>query len=598
METRRGSRLKLWMKRGAILGVVALIVAGWLGYQPALARYHEWKQARALRQAKEFISKHDAANAQLALAVALTGSPAGIETWRTAAVMLDQAGAPQALRLHQHIVQMMGANLSDKVALIESAIRLGEFNAARDELGSLSPEESNQPAALGAALSFAMDTNDRPVADALLDRLRAVAPNNDEFKVSQAMLHLRHPNAATAAAARRELEGWSENRAFALRVKRALMSDAELRRDLPAAKRWAAAVVADPQSVYADRLNQANLELLVEKQPFAAVYGELAADAAKSPDAAAQFASWLNIQKKVPEADHWIDSLPPEIRDSRQVLAIHAEIVAQLNDWDRLTRLLAGGAWGPISEDTVRLAMSARLVGSHGGPAIRRQVWDEALQGAGSNLGSLVVLQRLSAFWGWLPESEAALWMIARQYPDQVWADQTLFNAYRTAHDTASMRDVMNLLRSNDPGIPRYQHDWALLSLLTNPTETWDQPKRVLQRLYEQKPHDSFYVTSYAFALAQAGKEKEALALITALPQLDRDYTPRQPYLAYIYGLNRQRAEVDRAEVKGRGTDFLPEEANLFLQAHAALDRRLLLPPKPAAPKPAPKPATKRAPAA
>jgi predicted Zn-dependent protease len=178
--------------------------------------------------------------------------------------------------------------------------------------------------------------------------------------------------------------------------------------------------------------------------------------------------------------------------------------------------------------------------------------------------------------------------MIARQFPDQTWAEQTLFNAYHASRDTASMRDVMNLLRGNDPGIARYQHDWALLSLLTNPTDGWDQPKRVLQRLYQEKPHDSFYAMSYAFALAQAGKDKEALAVVGSLSQLDRDYTPRQPYLAYVYGLNRQRVEVERAEAKSRGTEFLPEESDLFLKARAALDRRTLPPLKSSAAKSAP----------
>jgi len=590
IESRRGSRAKLWLKRGALLAAAALVAGCWLEYQPALSRYHQWKQARALRQAKEFIAKHDAPNAQLALEVALIGTPAGIETWRTAAVMMDQAGAPQALRMRQHIVAMMGATLADRVALINTAIRVRDFNAARDALSSLSPEEANQPVALGAALSFAMETDDRPVADAIFDRLRTAAPNNEDFKVAQAMLHLRHPNPATAAAARQELEGWAANPAYALRVKRALMTDATLRKDFPAAKRWAAAVVADPQAIFADRLNRANLNLLIEKEPFAGVFAELAPLAARDPAAAAQFASWLNVQKKVAESDRWIDGLAPAIRDAKPVLAIHAEIVDQWNDWDWLTRLLAAGAWGPISEDTVRLAMSARLVGSHGGPAIRRQVWDEALQGAGGNLGSLAVLQRLAAFWGWVPESEAALWMIARQFPDQTWAEQTLFNAYHAARDTASMRDVMGLLRNNDPGIPRYQHDWALLSLLANPNEGWDQPKRVLQRLYQEKPHDSFYATSYAFALALAGKDKEALAVIGSMTQLDRDYSPRQPYLAYVYGLNRQRVEVERAESKSRGTEYLPEEVNLFQKARAALDRRTLPPPK--------LPAAKRTPAA
>ena len=69
--------------------------------------------------------------------------------------------------------------------------------------------------------------------------------------------------------------------------------------------------------------------------------------------------------------------------------------------------------------------------------------------------------------------------------------------------DIANMREVMNLLRNNDPTVARYQHDWALLSLLSNHTNDWDEPKIIMHDLYIQDPSNPNNATGYAFALAQ-----------------------------------------------------------------------------------------------
>ena len=124
----------VWLKRlGWSLIPIAIVIA-WLSYEPALAHYHLWKQARALKQAKQFIAQHDPDDAQLALEVAFTVAPNNIEAWRTAADMLEQVGSPQAMKIRYRLVQMQGANLNDQAALINCDIRFHDFNAARDAL--------------------------------------------------------------------------------------------------------------------------------------------------------------------------------------------------------------------------------------------------------------------------------------------------------------------------------------------------------------------------------------------------------------------------------------------------------------------------------
>jgi hypothetical protein len=499
--------------------------------------------------------------------------------------MLEQVGTPEAVRIRRHIVQMEGANLNDQVALVNSAIKFRDFNAARDALSDISASEATQPAALSAALSFALATENAPVADALFDRMKALTPNNEDFKVAQAILHLRHPDPKVAAAARAELDAAMGNPKYALRAERELIADAMLRRDFATAKRISAKLVADPKALLSDRVQNANLQLLVDKRPFAEVFAPLAAAAAANPSDIPPFVRWVLVQNRAPEADRWLATLPPEVRNAADVKAAQADVVVQLQDWDRLATLLQAGAWGPIQPDPVRLAISARVVGAHNA-TLQHEIWNEAIQAANGNLAALLVLERLSGVWKWQEESEKTLWTIARGFPDQTWVHQQLFNIYKERNDTANMREVLNILRTADPGVPRYQHDWALLTMLIDPTDAWDGPKEIMHKLYVSDPTNPNYITGYGFALARANKNPQALAIISKLTPSERDYSPRAPYLAFIYGENGREPEVAHAEMTSRGTAYLPEERVLFTLAREAQYRRLapLMPAKPKSP--------------
>lgn len=574
LQSRKTSRKKVVLRRGLVIAAVAVIVGGWLGLDPVRQRYHLWKQERALRQAKGFIDKNDSADAQLALQVAFAAAPERIEVWRVAADMMEQVGAQQCVRLRQHIVEMMAATFDDKMALINAAIKFRDFNSARDALSELTPKEASQPAALEMALSFALWTENSPMADALFDRLKVAYPGNDDFKVAQAILRLKRPSKAQAAEARKTLEALASNPKYSLRIYRELMTDAISRRDIAAAKKWSSLAVADSGADLNDRLHKANFDLLVDKRPAAEVYADLESRASSNAADAAELVHWLLAQGKGVEADRWLSTLPPPLQSDRLARAAEAEAVAQLKDWDKLAAMLQAGAWGPVSQDAIRLAMAARLVGSRGSPDLQHQIWDEALQATDGRLSGMIVLEQLAVIWRWDPESERTLWTIARAFPDQTWVQQTLLNAYRARGDSANMREVMAVLRDSNPAMPRYRNDWAMLSLLTEPSSDWNDPKQALEDLYEGDTSNPFYATGYAFALARAGKATEALAVVSKLSQQDRDYSPRAPYLAYVYALNKQRDEVDRLQSLSRNTPFLKEEESLFIEARAELDRK------------------------
>lgn len=583
LETHRGRRKRKTRILVWLIVLAAIGIGSWQTWDFLQPRYLLWKQKRALNQAKEFIAKHDAPNAQVALEVALQTVPGNPETLRVAADMLEQVGAAQAMRLRRAVVQLQPDSVEDVEALVMCCLRFRDFNAARDALTGMTREQSAKPAGLRAALAFALATDNTPVADALFQQLETELPKDDNLKVAHNLLYLRHPRAERRQQAQQELEKIAAAKPpLALAINRQFAANALLRRDYAEAKKWLTQVVADPAATLTDRLQKANLDLLIDKRPFDPLFAELAPLASKTESDASQFAQWMLVQGRAAETSRWLASLPPAIRQTPAVKAVEADAAVQNSDWDQLAALVGNEAWGPISKETVRFAMAAHTVDTPNRPSLRHETWDLALDSARGSLATLRILQKLAAGWGWDEETERTLWTIARAYPDQTWAHQSLFNLYRKKKDTKSMRDVLGALRESEAAVPRYQHDWALLTMLLDPSNNWNPAKEIMRQLYEGDPSNATYATGYSFALAQMGKGTEALAVVEKLAPADREYPPRQPYLAFVYGVARKNAELEHtvAVAKAPGADFLPEEAYLFTRARTELER------KPEKPKP------------
>lgn len=574
LQPSRSSRKKRRKLTAWIWGVLLIFAAAaWFAKDPLRDRYRFWKQKRALAQAREFVANRDALSAQLALDVAIRAMPGNADTIRVAADILEQAGAPQAMRLRRMVTQLLPGSSEDAARLVLCSLRFQDYNSAKDALVETSPEVSRELPMMQAALAYALATDDRAVADVFLGELRQRFPENADLRHAQAKLHLRHPDEAKRAVARTELEELARGRPeLALPINRELAGVALQAKDYPEARRRFELILADPAATLDDRLQKANLALLIDQTPFPAIYDELSPAALRSPADAVQFTRWLLVQDRGAEARGWIEGLPAEFRTDKGVRAIEADTTVQLGDWERIGPMVEAGAWGEIPVKSVRLAISARLMEEADKESLRLELWEAAVRAAGNSLSALGVLQRLATAWRLEKESEHTLWTIARAYPDQTWAHQSLFNSYKDKKNTAGMRSVLSALRQSNGAVPRYQHDWALLTLLREPGLVWTPAKETMKTLYERDRTNATYVTGYALALAQSDLGTEALGLLSTLRPEEREYPPRLPYLAYVNGVARKREEVARLQALADkiGAEYLPEERNLFLLAAEA----------------------------
>jgi len=579
LQSRSEKRRPAWQRRLPWVLLPILAAAAWLGYAPArdafLFRYHAWKQQHALAQARQFIDQHDAPDAEVALRVAIVAVPGNLETLRAVAALLEQVNSPQAIRVRQTIAHLAPNSAEDQAALILCCIRFDDLNAARDALSEIPPKVAATPVALNAALAFAIRTGDRPVADVIFQQLEKASPNSETLRFAHAQLRLKLPKGPEKDAAWRELADLAQSDTrVAAQVHREFAADAIANRDYPAARRWLALVLSDPSATLADRLQVANLDLLVDKRPFAAVFQPLATSAAKGDADVVMLTRWLVVQNRAADAEQWLNSLPPSLRDLPAVKYAEADCLAQLKDWDRLLPMVEAGVWGPVSIKALKLAEAAKTIDGTGRPALRRDTWDLVLDASAGDFATARAVERLAALWNWPDENERSLWALVRGFPDQTWAAQMLFDQYLRDRKTSGMRDVMQALHTTDGGIPRYANDWALFTMLTDPTRDWNPAKEAARQLYVSNPENAVYRTNYAFALALTGKGPEALTIVSGLSTIDRDYLPRQPYLAFIFGVGGRPLDVVRAETLSHGHTYLPEETDLFARAHEELENR------------------------
>ena len=343
-----------WIPRLLYLLVAAGVIASWLNRDTLLVRYRLWKQERALSQAREFIDRHDAANAELALRVAIVAVPGNLPTLRAAADMLEQVASPQAMRLRRTVVQLAPDSAEDQAAFVLCCIKFNDLNAARDAMSGIPPKTAATPVALNAALAYALTTGDRPMADVIFQQLEKFYPKSGLLQFDHNRLRLKLPKGPAQQAAQRELTDLAQaDPKLAPQIYREFAADAIQRGDYAFAKHWLAMVLADPSATVTDRIQEANIELVIDRKPFESVYPPLAALAAQKPDEITSFVRWLIVQNRADEAVKLLGGLPAAVRDRPDIKRSEADCLAQMKDWDGLLPMVERGAWGPVSVTAV-----------------------------------------------------------------------------------------------------------------------------------------------------------------------------------------------------------------------------------------------------
>ena len=563
-----------WLLAGAI-AITLVVLFGGETRSVATRVYREHRQRRALRQAEAFSANQDHANAALALQVALEADPQNAGAWRAAAGVLERAGDPRALELRRQVLEANPDSMEALLALAATALRFNDTAQAEASLARVPSEQADQPAVLRlrAALSIAQGKPD--AARQTLETLTKIDPSNAVMRFNLAALELQYGDALTKERARDDVTKYANDVTGPLRLAalRELARDAAERGDLAGAIARLDLLITLSGSSFADELLRLDLVTRANESRLAAVQAEVAMHAARSAEKATTYAAWLIVRKRAVEARAWLESLPPTVVTERAVGAVRADCLGQAGDWSAMSEALVNGAWGSVRADAIRQAILARSKPDVQ-PTDRRAAWNKVLMLAGDDLTTHRVLLRLARLWKWEEETDQTLLAIMSRFPDQSWVFKTLVSAAFARRDAGELKVAYDAWHRAHPGDARVAGDWAMITLLLEPSPLPSDAKETDHRLHAAAPKDPFYATADALAHYQRHEAKEALAIMERLGTTDLAVPGRALYHGLFLAAAAQKVRARAALELAQRAPLLPAERRLLDEGWAMLADR------------------------
>ncbi len=531
---------------------------------PLEHRWSQWRANRSLEQAERFSKAGDRPRALLSVAVAADLTTFDPSQLRIVAGVLEEAGSPQAVTVYRQLCEFVPEDASLPVRGARVALRHGDLAAAEAMLNTVSlprrsdPEVARALARVAAAAGRASD-----YADALATVV-ARDPGDTLARVELASLQLVQP--ARAAEARATLQALAASSApERLTALRLLARDAARRNAPVEAVRWAATLAADPDARFTDRLFQLQLEHELGGPNEDKWLEGLQPAAAAVPSAAATLGRWLLHQRTPAEAQAWIATLPQAVREAPDVRRLAADIAIRGGDWAAAGDHLRAGALGAINPRALDLALAARQLADRERTPLAEAMWEEALEAAAGDPGSLTALYRLSLAGDQRLGTDATLRALAGNGA-QRWAIPVLARHAHARKDTAALRQAYAQWIALEPHNFRAQADWAMASLLVDPQVSVLVDERTAA-LQARNPRDPQFVAARAFCLWRKQRAAEARALLAGLPPKELNTSGRSLLYGGILASLGEREPARQALQRVKPATLLPEEAEILRRA-------------------------------
>ena len=548
------------MKKVLIFGGLLVVLA--VGAYFGRPFYREWKQERALVQARAYMAQSDYRNAALCARLALNTNPSSVEAARIMARVTEMFHSPLALAWWQKVVNLEPAT-SNRLDLARCALLMGSYPRAEQVLSAILPAEQNSAAYHQLAAMVAMAQNNIAKADWHFGRAAEFDPQNKSFQFNRAVIHLQAKNQELVNTALKTMESLTADPVFRKDALRHLAMTAIKNKDFAQAEEFARQLQSTAGVAFEDRILQLSILQTAVSSEFPTRLELLKSEVLKSPDQINTLASWMVSHGMTVAAKEWLAALPDKLQTEPAVRMARADVLMGQRDWVGLENFLADQNWGEL--DFIRLAQTARAAFEQKQTMRASSNWQSAVRLAGDQLKSLTLLARLSTAWGWEKEREDLLWTITQRFPAERWALQSLNQFYMAAGNTRALQRVFTTLADYNSADVIAKNNLASVILLLNPQST--RAYELARAAYDQYPKNSAFAATYAFSLHVQGRTAEGIKILSAFPSSQLE----QPGIAVYYGVllasagetNKAKKYLDLAAT----ATLLPEEKELLQTA-------------------------------
>ena len=385
---RKRRRRRFWM-------LAALAVAGLASLWPAWRWWRYRLVEQGLVQAEVYMAREEWHPAELLLDQNLAEHPRDPRVLRTLARLLDRIERPDAL-IHRHTLNLLDpANDADWIATALTAIRFGNWPAARVALASASAPAQAGPDWLRAAAALDLGTRDQPALVRHLAALHQLVPADIRVELNLQLARVDDPAAAVYLDARTQLGRMARGPDHRITATLALITSGQ-RRDAPESLARIARRIF-PSLTFGEQEARVALIEHMKQQP------------APEVEEVVRLLRHLAEQKRAAEARRWLAELPPALRNAPLVLDAEAGLCADLADWPALRQVIGRGGWGGGSPHVLDAAFGAQAAFARGETGEQLRQWKLALTYGENDTHACDLLVRLAVLWEWPDKARQAL---------------------------------------------------------------------------------------------------------------------------------------------------------------------------------------------
>ncbi len=554
----RTQRTFLRLTFGSFAVIVVLVALIWGGYDI----YARWQERRLVQRAASAFEHGDYRTASLAARTALNLKATSVGAARIMAQIGERAGDRGALDWRRKIVQLQPQSAEDILEWARSAVFFNDLAAAERALGQL-PDNARQSAGYHAVAALvAQGRHQEAKAETEWGEAVRLAPGEKAYLLQLGMLQLRSSDSAQHIAGEKTLQELRQEPRQRIAASRALITEGVARRqDGVELVVLARELQAYPEATLSDKILYLDFMHQVQDPGFSTYLTELEKTTSGNAAALTQLLSWMSIKNLNLVAVDFLKTLPPETLAKWPVQLAVADIYLHLKDWPQLIAAAKDAIW---KQDFLRHAFLTHALRAQDKPALAEREWAAAVKDASNESSSLVSLISLASQWRWEAETVDLLWALTKHPEKQNEAIATLYRHYAKSNDTQGLYRVLLRLAESDPSNLDVQNNLAQISLLLNAQP--EEARRTAADIYQKKPSNPAYATTYAYALLTKGNVREAEKIMNSLSEEQL----RDPAVSAYYGICLAAVKDPRAHEfleAGRRATLLPEEKILVEKA-------------------------------
>jgi tetratricopeptide (TPR) repeat protein len=542
-----------------LLGVVALLAAAWFWGLPA---YRAHKERKFAALARTHFEKGEQRAALLCAQQALVLNSSNRTACEIMAELADNGRSPTAVIWRRRVADA-APSISNFVVLASCALRYEQppFTLAQEALASAAKAgqpESYVPFQVVSA-QLAIKQGRIPDAEKFFQQAIRLEPTNGLHRLNLATVRLESRDAEVSKAAHAELVAMQSDALLGGHASRALAAHHAARKDFDSALKYSSALVQRADVTFDNRLDHLTLLYQAKRPEFDSYAAELEKIASTNAVLVFAVTGRLLACDEADKALAWLKSLPATMQSEQPVSLAFADTYSRLKDWRTMEDRLNKENWNEM--EFMRAAMLAFAVRNQKDETVAKVHWSKALQLASEHPERFAVLAQLANGWHWETEAEDVLWRVAKNFPREGWALDSLNNGYMRRADTRGLFSVYATLLEHGATNGLVMNNYASLALLLGTNVA--RAHQIAHEVYLKGTNNPAFVSTYAWSLFLQGKTADALKMIEQIPPERLAEPSMAAYYGTILAANGQKEKARAFLERTQTGPVLPEEKAL-----------------------------------